>query len=59
MTLVGRLGTLGIAITSLGVMGAAVVGMLTPLGEWLGEAIAKTEDYVFNNGELAKFNFVW
>lgn len=54
MTLVGRLGTLGIAITSLGVMGAAVVGMLTPLGEWLGEAIAKTEDYVFNNGELAK-----
>ncbi|WP_249451942.1 tape measure protein, partial [Acinetobacter indicus] len=54
MTLVGRLGTLGIAITSLGVMGGAVVGMLTPLGEWLGEAIAKTEDYVFNNGELAK-----
>ncbi|HRO77118.1 MAG TPA: tape measure protein [Acinetobacter towneri] len=54
MTLVGRLGTLGIAITSLGVMGGAIVGMLTPLGEWLGEAIAKTEDYVFNNGELAK-----
>lgn len=54
MTLVGRLGTLGIAITSLGLMGGAVVGMLTPLGEWLGEAIAKTEDYVFNNGELAK-----
>lgn len=54
MGLVGRLGTLGIAITSLGVMGVAVVGALTPLGEWLGEAAAKTEDYVFNNGELAK-----
>lgn len=45
MGLVGRLGTLGIAITSLGVMGAATVGMLTPLGEWMGEAAAKAMGY--------------
>lgn len=45
MGLVGRLGTLGIAITSLGVMGVAVVGMLTPLGEWMGEAAAKAMGY--------------
>ena len=45
MGLVGRLGTLGIAITSLGVMGGAVVGMLTPLGEWMGEAAAKAMGY--------------
>lgn len=51
--LVGRLGTLGIAITALGVMGGAVTAALTPLGEWLGESAAKTEDYVFHNGELA------
>ncbi|MEQ1127899.1 tape measure protein [Acinetobacter johnsonii] len=51
--LVGRLGTLGIAITALGVMGGAVTAALTPLGEWLGESAAKTKDYVFHNGELA------
>ena len=45
MGLVGRLGTLGVAITSLGVMGAATVGMLTPLGEWMGEAAAKAMGY--------------
>ncbi|WP_180052598.1 MULTISPECIES: tape measure protein [unclassified Acinetobacter] len=45
MGLVGRLGTLGIAITSLGVMGAVTVGMLTPLGEWMGEAAAKAMGY--------------
>lgn len=45
MGLVGRLGTLGIAITSLGVMGVAIVGMLTPLGEWMGEAAAKAMGY--------------
>ncbi|WP_180009799.1 MULTISPECIES: tape measure protein [unclassified Acinetobacter] len=45
MGLVGRLVTLGIAITSLGVMGAATVGMLTPLGEWMGEAAAKAMGY--------------
>ncbi|MFV5503968.1 tape measure protein [Acinetobacter sp. 226] len=45
MGLVGRLGTLGIAITSLGVMGVVVVGMLTPLGEWMGEAAAKAMGY--------------
>ena len=45
MGLVGRLGTLGIAITSLGVMGVAVTGMLTPLGEWMGEAAAKAMGY--------------
>lgn len=45
MGLVGRLGTLGIAITSLGVMGGAVWGALTPLGEWLGESAAKAMGY--------------
>lgn len=45
MTLVGRLGTLGIAITSLGVVGAAAYGMLEPLGTWMGEAAAKAMGY--------------
>ncbi|MFV5465534.1 tape measure protein [Acinetobacter towneri] len=45
MGLVGRLGALGIAVTSLGVMGTAVWGALTPLGEWLGESAAKAMGY--------------
>ena len=45
MGLVGRLGSLGIAITALGVVGAATVGILTPFGEWMGETAAKAMGY--------------
>jgi tape measure domain-containing protein len=51
MTLIGRLGALGVAVTAVGVL---IPTVFQPVGTWLGEAIAKTEDYVFNNGELAK-----
>ena len=51
MTLVSRLGALGVAVTAFGVL---IPTVFQPLGTWLGESIAKTEDYIFNNGELAK-----
>ncbi|WP_347473535.1 tape measure protein (plasmid) [Acinetobacter thermotolerans] len=51
MTLVSRLGALGVAVTAFGVL---IPTVFEPLGTWLGESIAKTEDYIFNNGELAK-----
>lgn len=51
MTLIGRLGALGVAVTAVGVL---IPTVFQPVGTWLGEAIAKTEDYVFNNGQLAK-----
>ncbi|TCB67390.1 phage tail tape measure protein [Acinetobacter sp. ANC 4216] len=51
MAMVGRLGALGVAVTAIGVL---VPTVFQPIGTWLGEAAAKTEDYVFNNGELAK-----
>lgn len=51
MTLVSRLGALGVAVTAFGVL---IPTVFQPLGTWLGESIAKTKDYIFNNGELAK-----
>ncbi|MBB4834970.1 tape measure protein [Acinetobacter schindleri] len=51
MTLVSRLGALGVAVTAFGVL---IPTVFQPLGTWLGESIAKTGDYIFNNGELAK-----